>query len=92
MGMVLSAKRQGTCHALRWDAQQTRYRCGALLRPDEVLRDVLPRPLRGVSGALAPLLAAIARRAIAVEVGCDCDFQVVAQRDEPAAGRSSASV
>lgn len=91
VGVVLSAKRQGACDALHWDAQLASYRCGALVRPGEVLREALPRPLRGLSGALAPLLAAIARRTIAVGVGCDCDLHVMAQRDEPGSGSSSAS-
>lgn len=91
VGMVLSAKRQGVCDALHWDAQQASYRCGALVRPGGVLHEVLPRPLRCLSGALAPLLAAVARRAIAAGVGCDCDLQVMTQRDEPGAGPSSAS-
>jgi hypothetical protein len=92
VGMVLSARRRGACDALHWDAQLARYQCGALVRPGEVLREVLPRSLRGLSGALAPLLAAIASRAIAVGVGCDCDLQVVTQRDVPGTGRTRTSV
>ena len=92
VGMVLSATRQGACEALHWDAQRASYRCGALVRPAEVLREVLPRPLRSLSGALAPLLSAIARRSIAVGVGCDCDFQVVTQCDDPGARPSPTSV
>lgn len=92
VGMVLSAKRQGACHALHWNAQLASYRCGALVRPGEVLREVLPRPLRCLSGVFAPLLVVIAKRAIAAGVGCDCDLQVVAQRDKPQAGPAQSSV
>ena len=91
VGMVLSVKRQGACDALHWDVQLASYRCGALVRPVTVLREVLPRPLRGLSGALAPLLAAVARRAIAVGVGCDCDLQVMTQRGDQGTGPTSAS-
>ncbi len=90
VGMVLSAKRQGACDALHWDAQLANYRCGALVRPGEVLHEVLPRMVRSLSGVLAPLLAALARRAIAVGVGCDCDLQVMPQRDDARNGSSSA--
>jgi len=92
VGMVLSAKRTGACHALHWDVQLASYRCGALVRPGEVLCEVLPRPLWGLSGALAPLLAAIARRAIAAGIGCDCDLQVMTQRDDPQAEPAQPSV
>lgn len=89
VGMVLSARRMGACDALHWDAHVSRYRCGALVRPGEVLRQVLPRPLQGLSGAFAPLLAAIAGRAIAVGTGCDCDLQILPRPDQPGSGPPS---
>lgn len=38
LGMVLSRKRVGACVALRWDAEQRLYRCGALTGTRGVLR------------------------------------------------------
>jgi hypothetical protein len=91
VGMVLSVRRQGACDALHWDVQQSRYRCGALVRPAAVLQHVLPRQMRLLSVVLAPLLAAAAGRAIAVGVGCDCDLDATAQPDAPGEGPTSAS-
>lgn len=76
LGMVLSARRHGACAALRWQERESVYRCGAIAQPREVLMQVLPRPLRAIAVPLAPVLAALARRSIALEVGCDCDLQV----------------
>lgn len=78
VGMVLSIKRRGACDALHWDRAQALYRCGAIARPEQVLREVLPTPLRTLARPLAPLLGFVARRAIAAGSGCDCDLQVVA--------------
>ena len=30
LGLLLSARRQGPCRVLRWDAAERQYRCGAL--------------------------------------------------------------
>jgi len=64
---VISRKRSGACDALRWDAAQALYRCGALSDPD------------GVLGArwrwAAPLLRRLARRWIAAGVGCDASLE-----------------
>tara|TARA_R110001599_G_scaffold272028_2_gene473222 strand:+ start:91 stop:435 length:345 start_codon:yes stop_codon:yes gene_type:complete len=76
IGVVLSGRRQGACSALRWDAAQALYRCGAMAQPSQVLADRLPRRLRRLAVPLAPLLAALARRAIALDAGCDCDLEV----------------
>ncbi len=76
VGMVLSGRRHGACAALRWDASQALYRCGAISRPSQVLADRLPRGLRRLATPLAPLLAALARRSIALDTGCDCDLEV----------------
>jgi hypothetical protein len=76
LGMVLSARRHGPCAALRWHARESVYRCGAIAQPREVLTAVLPAPLRATAGPLAPVLAVLARRSIALQVGCDCDLQV----------------
>lgn len=77
VGMVLSRRRQGACVALSWDAAGALYRCGAMSQPLPVLQRVLPAPLRRLARLLAPPLAWIARRAIAVGSGCDCDLQVL---------------
>ncbi|MEO8542472.1 MAG: hypothetical protein ABI434_02760 [Burkholderiaceae bacterium] len=76
VGMVVSRRRQGACAALHWDEAGKRYRCGAIEQPERVLRRVLPRPLRMFAGLLAPLLASVARRGIAVGTGCDCDLDL----------------
>jgi hypothetical protein len=89
VGMVLSRKRQGACDALHWEPAQARYRCGAIVQPEQVLRDVLPAPIRMLSPALAPLLAWMARRTIAVGSGCDCDLQVVGSDNLTHAGPTS---
>lgn len=77
VGMLLSLRRQGACDALRWDPAQARYRCGAMVQSVQVLRDVFPASVRMLAPALAPLLALVARRTIAVGSGCDCDLQVL---------------
>ena len=50
--MLLSRKRHGACHALRWDAAQTQYRCGAITEPLGVVKAALPPALE----RLAPVL------------------------------------
>jgi hypothetical protein len=37
LGVLLSRRRRGACVALRWSAPQSRYECGALSAPAEVL-------------------------------------------------------
>ena len=75
LGMVLSRRRHGACVALRWVDEGRQYRCGALMAPVEVLQQVLPAPLRRwapwLSPGLAPGLAWLAKRWIAVDQGCD---------------------
>jgi hypothetical protein len=85
VGAVLSRRRQGVCVALHWDEGQVRYHCGALVQPGRVLRQVLPEMLRPLAGGLAPLLAYLALRGIAVGTGCDCDLQVERPVDGDAA-------
>lgn len=70
LGSVLSGRRTGACAALRWVDTESRYRCGALVAP----REVLPRPLAW----LAPLLRRLARRWIAAGSGCDSTVEVAA--------------
>ncbi|MFN0162524.1 MAG: hypothetical protein ACKVQQ_14935 [Burkholderiales bacterium] len=68
LGSVLSGRRTGACAALRWVDAESRYRCGALVAP----REVLPRPFAW----LAPLLRRLARRWIAAGTGCDSTVEV----------------
>jgi hypothetical protein len=67
LGQVISRKRTGACDALRWDAAEALYRCGALSDAE------------GVLGRrwtwLAPLLRRLARRWIAAGVGCDSTLE-----------------
>lgn len=76
VGMVLSGRRHGACVALRWNSVALVYRCGAIERPVEVLDAVLPVALRGARTVLAPALTFLARRSIALDVGCDCELEV----------------
>lgn len=68
LGMLVSGSRTGSCHALRWDAAQSRYLCGMVSQPGEVL----PRLLQPLAGPLRR----IAQRLIASGQGCDCDFEL----------------
>ena len=86
LGMVLSGRRAGACDALRWQADALVYRCGAITEPESVLRQTLPRWLRWVVPALAPLLGRLARRWIAAGKGCDSSLELV---QEPKSDRQS---
>jgi hypothetical protein len=68
LGQLISRKRAGACDALRWDAAQGLYRCGALSDTEGVLGSRW--------GWAAPLLRRLARRWIAAGVGCDASLQV----------------
>ncbi|MCU0943103.1 MAG: hypothetical protein MUE35_11190 [Hydrogenophaga sp.] len=63
LGRWISGRRTGACDALRWDAAQARYRCGAVTDAASVLG---PR-----WAWAAPLWRRLARRWIAAGVGCD---------------------
>ena len=68
LGQVISRKRSGACDALRWDAAQRLYRCGALSDTEGVL---------GWRWRwAAPLLRRLAARWIAAGVGCDASLQL----------------
>lgn len=79
LGMVLSRKRHGACHALRWTQASLQYRCGALTEPLAVSHQALPRWLRWCSPVLAWALARLAKRWIAAGHGCDSDLQADTQ-------------
>ncbi len=76
LGMLLSRRRQGACDALRWDAALAQYRCGAIVAPQEVLAQSLPRGLRGLAPALTPVLRRLGLRWIAAGIGCDSDVEL----------------
>jgi hypothetical protein len=75
LGMVLSRRRTGACGALRWDDGLAQYRCGAMTAPEHVLRQSLPRGLRGMAHVLAPLLRRVGLRWIAAGTGCDSSLE-----------------
>ncbi len=77
LGMVLSGRRSGACNALRWDTALLLYRCGAIVAPQDVLAQTMPRGLRWLSPPLAPVLRRLGRRWIAAGTGCDSSLEVV---------------
>ena len=78
LGVVLSGRRTGGCRAVRWNADQRQYQCGAVTAPREVLSNVLPGPLEGLAGSLAFILPRMALRWIAAGAGCDSSVEVAA--------------
>ena len=64
LGMALSRKRQGACHALLWDSTARRYHCGVVTQPQHWL-PWLP----------ARLARRLALRWIAAARGCDSDLE-----------------
>ena len=84
IGMVLSRRRHGACVALRWSEKQSIYRCGAIVQPAQVLHDTLPPGARAIAPLLAPVLALLARRSIALDLGCDSSLEV----EGPSSGTS----
>ena len=73
--MLLSRRRHGTCRALRWDAAQAVYRCGAITEPRAVVSDALPRGWQWLAALPAAVLGRLARRWVAAGQGCDSDLQ-----------------
>ncbi|MES2950598.1 MAG: hypothetical protein V4858_18855 [Pseudomonadota bacterium] len=76
LGMLLSRRRAGACDALRWDAEQVQYRCGAIVAPYAVMAQSLPRGMRWLAPALAPVLRRAGLRWIAAGIGCDSSLEV----------------
>jgi len=74
LSRALLSHRSGSCPALTWRADVTRFVCGLVVAPGVHLR-WLPRALAGLAGRLA-------RRWIAAGAGCDCD--AVVKSDTPA--------
>ena len=77
LGMVLSQRRTGACQALRWQESLGRYQCGALVAPQDVLPQALPRRWAGLARWLAPVLRRWAGRWIAAGLGCDSTVERV---------------
>ena len=75
LGMALSRRRQGACVAVRWQAETRQYRCGALMVPESVLQNLLSARLQRLAFWLAPGLAWLAKRWIAVGQGCDSTLE-----------------
>lgn len=73
LGMLVSRKRRGACHALRWQPHERRYRCGLLAAPGLSGRV-------GVRAALHRWRLVLLRRWIAAGVGCDADLAIVDTR------------
>jgi hypothetical protein len=61
LGMLISMRRQGACRALRWDAENRRYDCGALAR----------------AAHLGPWPQRLVARWIAAGAGCDATLERV---------------
>jgi hypothetical protein len=68
VGMLVSGRRSGSCAALTWMAEESRYRCGVVSQPER---------FTSVKWA-APVVALFARRMIAAGKGCDCNLAVEA--------------
>lgn len=75
VGMLLSRRRHGACEALRWDAVQTVYRCGAITAPLAVVQAALPPRWQWLAPLPTALLKRLARRWVAAGQGCDSDLQ-----------------
>ena len=55
VGMLMSLRRRGACRLLRWDDQQARYVCGAVLRGPRVWRWLVRRRTAAGQGCDATL-------------------------------------
>jgi hypothetical protein len=88
LGVVLSARRSGSCSALRWHADGQRYHCGALTDAEAVLRSSW-FPLPGAASVvLARWLPKSAYRWVSAGTGCDCDLDTNVPAATPMAGTS----
>ena len=75
--MLLSRRRTGACGALRWNAEQSVYRCGAVEQPAALLRATLPGCLQRLVPVLELVLRRFARRWIAAGTACDSSLEPV---------------
>lgn len=72
VGMLVSRKRSGACHALRWNDAGQRYLCGLVAEP----LTVLGKRWRWLS----PLASRLARRWISAGSGCDAELLEEAEK------------
>jgi hypothetical protein len=77
LGMVLSAKREGACVALRWNEEAQHYRCGVVVDTREALGSALRPSLRWLVPVLAWPLGGLAQRWISAGSGCDSSLQAI---------------
>ncbi|MDO8252492.1 MAG: hypothetical protein Q7T78_22615 [Rhodoferax sp.] len=87
LGVLLSGRRHGACVAVRWRSDVHQYRCGALSEPADVLQHILPRSLKRLTPWLAPGLARLATRWIAVGQGCDSTVEATLSEEQPVSAR-----
>ena len=73
--MVLSGARTGACLALRWNDDHSRYVCGAVDAPYDVVLSRLSAGLAWLAKPVSAMLPRLARRWIAAGVGCDSNLQ-----------------
>lgn len=87
LGVLLSSRRHGACVAVRWHVEARQYRCGALSEPVDVLQHTLHRSLLRLAPWLAPGLARLAKRWIAVGRGCDSTVEVTSLEEPRASAK-----
>lgn len=74
VGLFALRQFRGACRALLWQAEQSRYVCGMVVRPSDYLRWL---PVRLDAGA-----GRLAARSIAAGLGCDADIEVTSAPTE----------
>lgn len=88
--MLVSRKRQGACHLLRWSDERRRYVCGLLADAGE--SDGGAGELANAGALSAPsfgrrLWRAWARRLISAGSGCDASIEVAVEASEGSPGQ-----
>ena len=88
LGVLISRRRHGVCHALRWEPALKMYRCGGMTEPVSVATAALPASLGRaspfVARTIASVLRRLAKRWIASGQGCDCSLLVDKPPGQPA--------
>ncbi len=80
--MIVSRKRSGRCDALRWDDAKTRYDCGMVTVPADVLKFKSAWARR----LIAPRISKLSMRWIAAGIGCDAEIEAVPTKEESTGG------